>query len=227
MITVTAPNGGENWLTGTNQMITWTPGNVTGNVKIELSRDGGMSFEVLFADTANDGSESWPVTGPATTQALVKITSLTDPSASDQSNAAFIISELCPAKTAAEGTPSEADTLALLYRFRDQVLSQTLRGQQYTRSFYQFSKEVVGILLSNPDLLLQTQQSLERFAPVIRALVDSGRATVRQADLLEIERLLTSYEAVGSPALRRTLEQLKQDIRSPRVQVEFRISVRL
>jgi len=68
--------------------------NVSGNVKIELSRTGaGGPFETLLASTVNDGSESWSVTGSATTQAIIKISSVTTPSVSDQSNAAFTISE--------------------------------------------------------------------------------------------------------------------------------------
>jgi hypothetical protein len=131
----------------------------------------------------------------------------------------------CAAQTAVEETPNEADRLTLLYRFRDKVLAQTLRGQQYTRQFYQFSDEAVGIMLSHPDLQLQAQEALERFAPVIQSLVDRGRATVSRADLLEVDQLLTTYATVGSPTLRQTLEQLRRDIRDRRVQTEFGIMV--
>jgi V8-like Glu-specific endopeptidase len=231
-ITVTSPNGGENWQIGTTHTITWTSSNVTGNVKIQIARDGEATFTDLFANTANDGSETWTVTGPATTQALIKITSLSAPTVTDQSNAVFTISDAppqppggCPATKAAQGTRAEAETLALLYRFRDQVLAETSRGQQYTRLFYQFSNEMVGIMLSNPSLLLQAQRDLERFTPVLQAIVDRSGATVRQADMLEIERLLSGYAAASSPALRQTLEQLKRDVRDPRVQAEFGVKV--
>ena len=70
--TVTSPNGGENWTLGSTHDITWSPGN-GGNVTIELSRDNGSTWETLFASTANDGSESWTVSGSTTSQALVRI----------------------------------------------------------------------------------------------------------------------------------------------------------
>ncbi|MDW8241385.1 MAG: M36 family metallopeptidase, partial [Acidobacteriota bacterium] len=70
-ITVTAPNGGETWQIGTTQTISWTTTGSIANVKIELSRDGGSTYSTLFTSTPNDGSESWTVTGPATTQARV------------------------------------------------------------------------------------------------------------------------------------------------------------
>jgi hypothetical protein len=95
-ITMLVPNGGENWQINTSQTITWTSSGVTGNVKIELSRNGGATFETLFADTPNDGSQSWTVTGPATTQARVKISSVANPSVNDLSNANFTLSDPPP-----------------------------------------------------------------------------------------------------------------------------------
>jgi hypothetical protein len=91
-ITVTVPNGGENWPINSSQTITWTSSGVSGNVKIELSRDGGATFQTLLADTPNDGSQNWTVTGPTTMQARVKISSVSNPTVNDQSDANFTIS---------------------------------------------------------------------------------------------------------------------------------------
>ena len=90
-ITVGSPNGGEDWPINTTQMITWTSSNLSGNVNIELSRDGGATYTTLFANTPNDGPQSWRVTGPATTQAVMRISSVTTPSVSDTSNNVFRI----------------------------------------------------------------------------------------------------------------------------------------
>lgn len=95
-ITVSVPNGGENWPINSTQTITWSSVGISGNVKIELSRNGGSTYETLFADTANDGSQSWTVTGAATTQARIRISSLTNPAINDTSNANFTISEPPP-----------------------------------------------------------------------------------------------------------------------------------
>ena len=43
-ITVTSPNGGEIWPIGSVQNISWTSSGLTGNVKIEVSRNGGTSW---------------------------------------------------------------------------------------------------------------------------------------------------------------------------------------
>ena len=86
--TVTSPNGGESWpVNGSLQTVKWTPGD-GGDVAIELSRDNGGSWETLFASTANDGSQSWTVSGPATSQALVRISNAIG---SDVSSADFTI----------------------------------------------------------------------------------------------------------------------------------------
>ena len=91
-VVVTAPNGGEVWGLGSTKYITWSSRNVTGDVKIELSRDGGATYpEVLFANTANDGSEPWPVTGAATMQARLRITAVSETAVSDTSNSDFVI----------------------------------------------------------------------------------------------------------------------------------------
>ena len=90
-LTVLTPNGGETWTIGTTPTIQWTSSGVSGNVKIELSRDGGTSWTTLFSSTANDGTENWQVTSPGTTQARIRISSVTAPSIIDTSNANFTI----------------------------------------------------------------------------------------------------------------------------------------
>jgi hypothetical protein len=91
-ITVTAPVGGESWAAGSSQTISWNSSGVSGDVKIELSRNGGTTFpEVLFASTANTGSVVWTVTAPASSTCRVRISSVSDTSVRDSSHANFTI----------------------------------------------------------------------------------------------------------------------------------------
>lgn len=90
-ITVQQPNGGEVWPIGSTRSIQWTTSGITGNVKIELSRDGGTTWTVLFGNSANDGAQNWKVTGPATAQTLVRISSLSNPAVKDTSNTIFVL----------------------------------------------------------------------------------------------------------------------------------------
>lgn len=63
-VKVTSPNGGEGLCPGSSKNITWTYETVT-NVKIELSTNGGSSFDnILTASTpASAGSWSWSIPG--------------------------------------------------------------------------------------------------------------------------------------------------------------------
>jgi hypothetical protein len=91
-ITVTAPNGEDVWVLGSQQLITWQDGD-SGSVSIELSRDNGLTWEILFSNTPNDGSQAWTVTGPIAGECLVRITQLDGPDASDVSDAPFVITD--------------------------------------------------------------------------------------------------------------------------------------
>jgi len=92
-ITVTSPDGGENWRIGTSRTITWASKNVTGRVKIELSRNGEVTWVTIAGSTSNDGSYSWRVTGPGTLHARIKVSSISNPAVFDISDAEFIIGQ--------------------------------------------------------------------------------------------------------------------------------------
>lgn len=59
-ISVTSPNGGENWETGQNYNITWAYDNAGSTVKIQLYK-GGSLYSTITSSTPNDGSYSWTI----------------------------------------------------------------------------------------------------------------------------------------------------------------------
>jgi hypothetical protein len=75
-IAITSPKGGETWRIKNNKTITWTSSGVTGNVNIYLSRNNGNTYAVIIGNTANDRTQNWKVTGPATGTARVKVCSV-------------------------------------------------------------------------------------------------------------------------------------------------------
>jgi hypothetical protein len=95
-ITVLSPNGGEHWALGDVTTVRWGSANLGGHVKIELSRDGGASFETLSATTENDGVQNWMVSGASTSRALIRITSVENPSVSDISDEVFSLGDSTP-----------------------------------------------------------------------------------------------------------------------------------
>jgi ELWxxDGT repeat protein len=57
-ITVTSPNGGERWLKGTQQAITWSAESITGDVLIELYKNGQLEAN-LTETPATNGTWTW------------------------------------------------------------------------------------------------------------------------------------------------------------------------
>ncbi len=90
-ITLINPIGGELFPIGFQKIIQWSSVNISGNVKIEISRDGGSNYEILSASTPNDGNENWVVNGPVTDQAHIKLSSIALPTVFDISPANFFI----------------------------------------------------------------------------------------------------------------------------------------
>lgn len=78
-------NGGDVLPRGISRNLTWTSENITGNVRIEISRDESTNWQTLIADTPNDGAESVMVGGRATRRARLRIVSLNNPANSDSS----------------------------------------------------------------------------------------------------------------------------------------------
>jgi len=77
-VKVTSPNTAVNWGIGSTQLIKWKHDLGSGSsVKLELSRDGGSTWEVLAASVENNtetsGRYKWLVAGPATSQARVRV----------------------------------------------------------------------------------------------------------------------------------------------------------
>lgn len=95
-LVVIAPNGGEVVQLGGQLPIQWSAtdfADVTSNptVKIELSRDGGLSWSTLFASTPNDGEELWTASGLPTDEALIRVTANATPVFTDESDDLFEI----------------------------------------------------------------------------------------------------------------------------------------
>jgi hypothetical protein len=90
-IFLTAPGGGESWLAGTSNEITWSSG-LGGNVKIELYK-GGTLTTTLSSSTPNDGSFIWNISSGQTLASdyKIKVTSIESPAISAQSFADFSI----------------------------------------------------------------------------------------------------------------------------------------
>lgn len=91
LLTLLQPNGGETCSVGDSLYISWQTRFSGGPVALELSRDGGQTFEILLPSTPDDGNEPWVVTGPSTTAALLRVSNVSMPGVADTSDGEFII----------------------------------------------------------------------------------------------------------------------------------------
>lgn len=90
-LTILSPNGGEKWVRGRRARIAWSSSGIGGNVRIDLSVDGGSRWRTILTSTPNDGSERWRVKGGKSENALVRIRSIANPSIFDISDTSFTI----------------------------------------------------------------------------------------------------------------------------------------
>jgi beta-lactamase superfamily II metal-dependent hydrolase len=113
VVTVSAPNAGEIWATGSVQSITWSASDNVGvaSIAIHYSTNNGAGWTSIATGEANDGTYAWTVPSTPTTQALVKVTAYDaiGNTAADASNAVFTIRIPTYTITAAAGTGGSID----------------------------------------------------------------------------------------------------------------------
>jgi uncharacterized protein (TIGR02145 family) len=103
-VTVMSPKGGENWLVGSTQNITWTQSNIT-NIKIEYTTNNGTSWTMIIETTsANSGSYLWTIPNTVSINCKIRISDASNNLIMDTSKESFQISAAysnpCP------GTPT-------------------------------------------------------------------------------------------------------------------------
>ena len=89
-ITVTSPNGSENWQVGSSHEITWTSSGASGNVRIEYSVNNGSSWTGVIASTPDDVTQPWTIPNTPSTTCLIRVADV-DGFPSDVSNGVFTI----------------------------------------------------------------------------------------------------------------------------------------
>jgi hypothetical protein len=94
-ITITSPNGSENWYVGETHNVTWISENTSGNVRIVYSTNGGLSWRLVIPDTPDDGSYLWTVPNTSSINCLVKICDKENIDCCDESDNTFTISPPC------------------------------------------------------------------------------------------------------------------------------------
>lgn len=89
---INSPNGGENWVSGSNRTIAWTADDNIDIISLDYSTDNGSSWNLIQSDLdASLGSYSWSVPNIPSTTTLIRVR---DPFGinNDESDAVFTVS---------------------------------------------------------------------------------------------------------------------------------------
>jgi DUF971 family protein/lipoprotein signal peptidase len=91
LVKVTSPNGGEKWIAGSAQNITWEASGIQ-NVKIEYTLNNGISWNTITASTPSDGFYTWnQLPSTSSTNCKIRISDAADSAPSDDSDGFFSI----------------------------------------------------------------------------------------------------------------------------------------
>ena len=92
-LTITAPNGGEEWQSGVSQVITWQSSGVD-SVKIEYSLNNGATWETIIDSLINSDAYSWnpvPEVDDFKAASIIRISDASDGKPIDESDGTFTI----------------------------------------------------------------------------------------------------------------------------------------
>jgi hypothetical protein len=90
-ITLSSLNAGERINRIASRNITWSSSNISGDVRIEISRDESTTWQTLVASTPNDGTETISIGGRPNRSARLRIVSIANPAVSDSSVINFTV----------------------------------------------------------------------------------------------------------------------------------------
>jgi hypothetical protein len=88
---ITSPDGGESWLGGSSQAITWSSLGTIDSVAIEYSINGGQNWLSIITSTPNIGYYDWDVPPDPSESCLIRVRDATEPTVHDISDSAFSI----------------------------------------------------------------------------------------------------------------------------------------
>ena len=105
VISLTSPNGGENWKVGDVDTIKWTSAGIA-NVKLEYTADNGTTWNTISASAlSTTGYYLWTIPNAPSTKCKVRISDASNSAVLDTSNGMFAIYEMTNGSSCS-GTPT-------------------------------------------------------------------------------------------------------------------------
>lgn len=108
--------------------------------------------------------------------------------------------------------PDPVELASLIYRIRDEVMSNTSVGKQLTSLYYDHSAEIAALMLSDEKLYNQGFATLDLFTPGLQALADgkgvTATITAEQVDAVQV--FLDELTTRGSPKLQQAIQKERE-----------------
>ena len=100
-LVILTPAQASSWNIGASMSITWDTQDISGNVKISISRQGGKdgTFETIAESTENDGTYNWTVAGSISSNCVLMVEPLDDTSKATTQGLFTIASTVLPTAT--------------------------------------------------------------------------------------------------------------------------------
>ncbi|MGQ0801106.1 MAG: hypothetical protein ACT4NL_13495 [Pseudomarimonas sp.] len=112
-----------------------------------------------------------------------------------------------PASLVSKATAG-ADDLATLTRFRDEVLSQSAKGREYTAQYQRHSNEAYRAIVTSPSGLLDVVAAQTAWMPAIRSLVESnGSVLISQAMVDRLDLMAQHFILNADPTFAAVIER--------------------
>ncbi len=171
-ITVTAPNGAEEFAPGDVTSVTWESEGDILFVDIELSLDGGTSYEAIGVSEENDGSFAWTVSNTPTENALIRVKDATDGVPSDVSDAPFTINGVILTRPNGGETLRIGDTENIIWDVFG-TLTTTVRLELSTDGGFSFTDIVAS---TDNDALYEWTVAGNPTVEALVRITDTGNA---------------------------------------------------
>lgn len=107
--------------------------------------------------------------------------------------------------------------------FRDEVLTENAVGRDYIFMLYNNSLEILILLLQDPSLTNETKKVIDELLPGIQPIIEGKNMTISKQAGSDIYNLLSRFETKASPGLKRTIKQVRNDIREGRIFEQLKI----
>ena len=123
----------------------------------------------------------------------------------------LMLSSVCLVREVGRGIVTN-DVLDALSEFRDLEMLESPRGRRWVDMLETHGEEVLGLLKSDRTAWQAAGKLLGRGAAIVAGRHGASPSKIDKALVTEIQRVMTRVEKSASPALKKSLQELRRDL---------------